>query len=153
MREISGVHHVGVTVADLDAAIAFWERLLERPTRFRGVLERPYLGESVGYPGVSIEAAFFDLPGGVALELLDYRLEGREPTPDETKHPGNVHLCLDVTDADDVWHRAVELGARPVRAAGPVEVDAGPNRGARVAYLRVHDGISVEVFQRPAITT
>jgi catechol 2,3-dioxygenase-like lactoylglutathione lyase family enzyme len=153
VRNISGVHHVGVTVADLDAAVAFWEGLLERPTRFRGLLSRPYLGESVGYPGVSIEAAFFDLPGGVALELLDYQLEGREPIPAETKHPGNVHLCLDVTAADDVWRRAVELGARPLREAGPVDIDAGPNRGARVAYLRVHDGISVEVFQRPSATT
>jgi catechol 2,3-dioxygenase-like lactoylglutathione lyase family enzyme len=153
VRKISGVHHVGATVADLDAAVAFWEGLLGRPTRFRGLLSRPYLGESVGYPGVAIEAAFFDLPGGVALELLDYRLDGRERVSDETKHPGNVHLCLDVTDADAVWRRAVELGARPVRAAGPVDVDAGPNRGARVAYLRVHDGISVEVFQRPSVAT
>lgn len=151
MRNILGVHHVGATVADLDAASAFWEGMLQRPPRFRGLLSRPYLGESVGYPGVSIEVAFFDLPGGVALELLDYRLDGRTPGSGETKHPGNVHLCLDVADADDVWRRAVELGARPLREAGPVDVDAGPNRGARVAYLRVHDGISVEVFQRPPV--
>jgi catechol 2,3-dioxygenase-like lactoylglutathione lyase family enzyme len=150
VREVSSVHHVGATVADLDAAIAFWEALLERPARFRGLLSRPYLGESVGYPGVSIEAAFFDLPGGVALELLDYRLEGREQVPDGTMHPGNVHLCLDVADADAVWRRAVELGARPQREAGPVDVDAGPNLGARVAYLRIHDGISLEVYQRPS---
>jgi glyoxylase I family protein len=151
LRNILGVHHVGATVADLDAASAFWEGLLERPARFRGLLSRPYLGESVGYPGVSIEIAIFDLPGGVALELLDYRLDGRATVPGETKHPGNVHLCLDVADADDVWRRAVELGARPQREAGPVEIDAGPNRGARVAYLRVHDGVSVEVFQRPPV--
>ena len=147
MGDISNVHHVGATVRDLDTAIGFWEALLERPPRFRGLLARPYLGESVGIEGVAIDVAFFELPGGVALELLDYRVEGREQLPDETKHPGNVHLCLEVADADAVYAQAVALGARPLRAAGPVDVDAGPNRGARVGYLRVHDGISVEVYQ------
>jgi catechol 2,3-dioxygenase-like lactoylglutathione lyase family enzyme len=150
LHEIAGVHHVGATVGDMDAALAFWEALLERPARFRGLLSRPYLGESVGHPGVAIEAAFVDLPGGLALELLDYRLDGREQLSDDTKHLGNVHVCLAVTDADAVWRRAVELGARPIRPAGPVDVDAGPNLGARVGYLRVHDGISVEVYQPAA---
>jgi hypothetical protein len=30
-----------------------------------------------------------------------------------------------------------------------VTVDAGPNEGARAAYLRIHDGITLELFQRP----
>jgi glyoxylase I family protein len=147
---IRGVHHVGASVADLGAAIAFWEPFLGAPPRFRGRLSRPYLGESVGHPGVEIDAALIDLPGGGLLELLEYRLDGREQTPDDTKHPGNVHLCLAVGDIGAVWARAVGLGARPVRSAGPVEIDAGPNAGARAAYLRVHDGISLELFQVPA---
>jgi hypothetical protein len=32
---------------------------------------------------------------------------------------------------------------------GPVDVDGGPNRGARASYLRIHDGISLELFQPP----
>ncbi|HWV86603.1 MAG TPA: VOC family protein [Capillimicrobium sp.] len=146
---VRGVHHVGATVADMDAALAFWEPFLDRPARFRGVLSRPYLGQSVGHPGVAIDAAIVDLPGGGVLELLDYHLDGREQRDDDTKHPGNVHLCLDVADAAAAFDRAVSLGARPVNPGGPVEVDSGPNRGARVAYLRVHDGVSVELFQPP----
>jgi catechol 2,3-dioxygenase-like lactoylglutathione lyase family enzyme len=149
LTDVRGVHHVGCSVADVDAALAFWEPFLGVTARFRGRLSRPYLGESVGHPGVEIEAALLDLPGGGLLELLDYRLDGREQTPDDTKHPGNVHLCLGVDDAGAAWSRAVALGARPVRAAGPVEIDAGPNAGARAAYLRVHDGISLELFQVP----
>lgn len=147
---VRGLHHVGASVRDLDAALAFWEPFLGVQARFRGMLTRPYLGESVGYPGVKIDAGIVDLPGGGVLELLDYQLDGREQGPDETKHPGNVHVCLSVTDAAAAWKRAVALGARPVRAAGPVAVDGGPNEGARVAYLRVHDGISVELFQAPS---
>jgi catechol 2,3-dioxygenase-like lactoylglutathione lyase family enzyme len=146
---IDGVHHVGASVADVAAALAFWEPFLGVEARFRGRLSRPYLGESVGHPGVEIEAALVDLPGGGLLELLEYQLDGREQTPDDTKHPGNVHLCLAVGDAQAAWARAVALGARPVREAGPVEIDAGPNAGARAAYLRIHDGISLELFQVP----
>jgi hypothetical protein len=32
---------------------------------------------------------------------------------------------------------------------GPVEIDHGPNVGARGAYLRIHDGVTLELFQPP----
>jgi catechol 2,3-dioxygenase-like lactoylglutathione lyase family enzyme len=144
---IRGVHHVGASVADLGAALAFWEPLLGVPARFRGRLSRPYLGESVGHPDVEIDAALIDLPGGGLLELLDYQVEDRRPVEEETRNPGNVHLCLRVDDCQRAWRRAVELGARPRSPSGPVRVDSGPNEGALVAYLRVHDGVSVELYQ------
>ena len=36
-------------------------------------LDVPYVGEIVGYPDVVAEGAFFRLPGGVVLELLEYK--------------------------------------------------------------------------------
>ena len=146
---VRGVHHVGMSVADLDAALTFWRRFLGLEPRWRTVLDRPYLGRHVGYPGVRIDAAFLDLPGGTVLELLDYQLDGKLPNPEATANPGNVHLCLGVDDARAAWERAVAAGARPVVPEGPVEVDGGPNRGARASYLRIHDGISVELFEPP----
>lgn len=143
---VEGVHHVGASVADLETAVAFWRGLLGVEPRFTGRLDRPYLGRSVGYPGVVIDAALIDLPGGGLLELLAYQ-RGGEQLPDDTYHPGNVHLCLRVDDAQAAWRRAVDLGARPRSPGGPVHVDAGPNEGAVVAYLRVHDGISLELYQ------
>lgn len=143
------VHHVGMTVASLDDALGFWEAFLGVEARWRTVLDRPYLGRHVGYPGVSIRAAFVDLPGGNILELLDYQVAERRPLPDATANPGNVHLCLRVDDAGAAWTRAVACGARPIVPDGPVDVDAGPNAGARAAYLRIHDGITLELFQPP----
>jgi catechol 2,3-dioxygenase-like lactoylglutathione lyase family enzyme len=145
----SAVHHVGMSVADLDAALDFWQRFLGLEPRWRTVLDRPYLGRHLGYPGVQIDAALLDLPGGAVLELLAYRLSGSASNPEATANPGNVHLCLSVSDARAAWIRAVAAGARPVVPDGPVEVDAGPNQGARAAYLRIHDGISLELFQPP----
>ena len=145
-----GVHHVGATVSDIPAALAFWEPLLGTKARFVGRLDRPYLGEHVGHPGVEIEAAIIDLPGGGALELLDYRLDGRATNPEDTATIGNVHLCLAVADCEAAFAHAVACGARAIRPAGPITVDAGPNLGARATYLRAPDGIPLELFQRPS---
>lgn len=140
------VHHVGVSVESMDVSLPFWERLLGTQARFRGMLTRPYLGASVGIPGVEIEAALIDLPDGGRLELLDYRVE-KQRNPPETQAPGNVHVCFGVDDARAWWEHAVSCGARPVNPDGPVAVDAGPNEGAQVAYFRAPDGNSFEVFQ------
>jgi catechol 2,3-dioxygenase-like lactoylglutathione lyase family enzyme len=138
-----------MSVSNLQEALAFWEAFLGVKARWRAVLDRPYLARHVGYPGVTIDAAFLDLPGGAVLELLDYRIAGKAQNSEATANPGNVHLCLAVGDTLSTWERAVALGARPVVPEGPVEVDGGPNAGARVAYLRIHDGITLELFQTP----
>lgn len=144
----SAVHHVGMSVASVDDALAFWEKFLGVSARSRTTLDQSYLGKIIGIPGVSINAAFVDLPGGVILELLDYQLDKRA-NPEATQNPGNIHLCLAVEDAGAAWRHAIDCGAKPVRREGPVEIDGGPNIGARVTYLRIHDGITLELFQRP----
>ena len=146
---VTGTHHIGMSVANLDAALGFWEAFLGKPARWRTTLDKPYLGRHVGYPGVSIDAAFVDLPGGGVIELLDYRVAGKRPISDATANPGNVHLCLAVADCGFAWQRAVACGARPIVPEGPVEVTHGPNSGARAAYLRIHDGITLEFLQPP----
>ena len=154
MAEESGAtimhaHHVGISVADIDAALRFWEGFLGYPERWRTVLDKPYLGTIVGHPGMVIDAAFVDLPGGLVVELLQYRTSAKTPNPEATPNPGNVHICLQVADCQAAWQRAVDNGARPISPEGPVEITHGPNKGARGAYLRIHDGVSLEVLQRP----
>jgi catechol 2,3-dioxygenase-like lactoylglutathione lyase family enzyme len=144
------LHHIGMSVGDLDEALAFWRSFLGAEPRWRTVLDRPYVGRHVGYPGVHIDAALLDVPGGPVLELLEYRLADRRPNPDATANPGNVHLCLASDDASGLWARAVAAGACPIVPEGPVEIDAGPNRGGWAAYLRIHDGITLELIQPPA---
>ncbi|HVL99777.1 MAG TPA: VOC family protein [Egibacteraceae bacterium] len=141
-----GVHHVGITVTDLAAAAAFWERLLGAPPRDRRTLDGPQLGTLVGYPGVRIDSCWFDLPGGVALELLHYLDRPEAPYDPGTAHPGNVHVCLRVDDMAAAHAHAVACGARPVSEA-PIEVLHGPRAGTKVAYLRSLDGVTIELHQ------
>ncbi len=144
------LHHVGISVADLDRSIAFWERLLAVPVRDRRVREGPGLGTLVGYEGVRIDSCWFDLPGGVTLELLAYLDRPEAPYDPGTAHPGNVHVCLDVDDMDAAHAHAVACGGRGVSAA-PIEVPAGPEAGTRLAYVRTPDGVTIELRQPPMV--
>ena len=145
---VGPVHHVGVTVVDLDRAVSFWARLLGATPRDRRVVEGPQLGTMVGYPGIRIEVCWLDLPGGTALELLRYLDRDDAPYDPGTAHPGNVHVCLHVDDMDAAHAHAVACGALPV-SERPIDVAAGPRAGARLAYLRDPDGVTIELVQEP----
>lgn len=138
------VHHVGVTVGDLDRAVAFWERLLGVVARNRRVLDGPQVGVMVGYPGIRIDSCWLDLPGGIELELLRYLDRDDERYAPGTAHPGNVHICLKVDDMEAMHAHAVACGATPVSVA-PIEVRQGPRAGTRLAYLRDPEGVTIEL--------
>ncbi|MDQ6607603.1 MAG: VOC family protein [Actinomycetota bacterium] len=140
--------HVGISVADLDRSIGFWERLLAAPPRDRRIREGPRLGTLVGYEGVRIDSCWFDFPGGVGLELLHYLGRPEAPYDPGTAHPGNAHVCLRVDDMEAAHAHAVACGGRAVSA--PIEVPAGPEAGTRIAYVRTPDGVTIELHQPPA---
>jgi catechol 2,3-dioxygenase-like lactoylglutathione lyase family enzyme len=102
----------------------------------------------VGYPGIRIDSCWLDIPGGVALELLQYLGRDDEAYDPATAHPGNVHVCLHVSDMEAAHAHAVRCGARPV-SDRPIEVAAGPRAGTRLAYLRDPDGVTLELVQAP----
>ena len=97
------IHHIGISVRDIDRSVEFWSSFLGVEPRWRQVLNAPYLGRVTGYPGVNIDAAVIDLPGGAILEILNYLVDEKEPNPPETANPGNVHICLEVDDIDIMW--------------------------------------------------
>jgi len=145
---LDAIQHIGVSVGDLERSIAFWEGMLGSPGRDRRVLQGPRLGDLVGYPGVRIDSCWFDLPGGVALELLEYLDRSEAPYEPGTAHPGNVHVCLRVGDMAAAHANAVACGASPVGEA-PIEIARGPSAGTRVAYVRDPDGVTIELLQPP----
>jgi catechol 2,3-dioxygenase-like lactoylglutathione lyase family enzyme len=142
------VHHVGVTVVDLDASLDFWQCLVGAQPRNRRVLDGPQVGTMVGYPGIRIDSCWLDLPGDIALELLQYLDRDEAPYDPGTAHPGNVHLCFEVDDMDEAHAHALACGAQAVTGT-PIEVGAGPRAGTRLAYLRDPDGVTIELVQPP----
>jgi methylmalonyl-CoA/ethylmalonyl-CoA epimerase len=119
---VRGIHHLGVAVADLDEAIATYERL------FGARVERRDALASQGVEAVSL------LVGSGRVELL-------APTGEDTpvgrflarRGPGMHHVALETDD--------VEGAIRELAAAGAEVIDEAPRPGLfglEVAF--VHPG-------------
>jgi catechol 2,3-dioxygenase-like lactoylglutathione lyase family enzyme len=145
----SGLDHVGFAVSDLDRSVDWYTFFLEEPPLLRKVWDVEYVSRIVGYPDTKMEAAFWRLPGGTVLELIEYV----EPPPArvdlETYNVGNAHLCLVTDDMEADFARLRPLGAE-FRSDAPVEIPWGPYRGGKACYLRDPDGISIELIELPA---
>ncbi len=126
--------HVAICVRDMDAACGMYERLLKNP-----VAHREYVDAQ------KTHAAFFDLPGGVALELV---------SPGE----GNVGLERFLEKRGDALHhlcfRADAIGdaLSSLRASGVPLIDNAARPGARghcVAFLhpKAAGGVLIELLE------
>lgn len=145
----SAADHIGLTVSDMDRSVAFYTLLLGEEPMFRETWDNvEYVGDVVGYPGVNLEGAFFRLPGGVMLELLQYHHPEPQRVDMETYNIGNAHLCLVTPDMQADFDRLE--GHVTFRSPGPVRVPWGPYKGGALAYLRDPDGISIELLELPS---
>lgn len=147
MTSLTTLDHIGYTVSDLDRSVAFYSFLLEREPTARKTWDVEYIGRIQGYPGLSVEAAFFELPGGPTLELVSYLRPDHELVDMETYNVGNAHLALVTPDLHGLFD---QLGGRAeFRSDAPVRIEWGPYEGGYAARLRDPDGITVELIQLP----
>ena len=146
LKHVDGFSHVGIQVADLDRAIAFYRDLLGLELVAIWVRDQTYIRELVGYPEVELHVGVFRLPDSDAFfEILEYRNVDRTPVDAATANPGTGHFCLYVNDLDSLYERLREAGVRFV--SGIKSPTIGPNSGAKVVYMIDPDGIRVELLE------
>jgi len=142
------LHHVGLTVSDLDQAIDFYcSRLdLEEKSKYEG--ESVYLRHQGNLGDNYVRGANLLLPGtGVYLELWEFRTPAGPPADVAKYNIGSAHLCFLV---DDIVTDHASLTGRGIQFVGPpAEVTAGVNKGARAIYFAGPDNVPLELFQRP----
>jgi methylmalonyl-CoA/ethylmalonyl-CoA epimerase len=125
-------HHFGVSVPDLDAAIAWYERALGFRLEQEAVIEKiPARVAFLHRDRFRIE--LFEVPG--AAPLPDDR---RTPNLDLRTH-GNKHLCFEVSDVPGA---VATLRTANVDIAFEVVVD-----GAPVAFIRDVCGNLIELIE------
>ena len=142
------LHHLGMTVADIERSIEFYRDLLgmELVGR-RPCVEADYVAQQTGYEGVQLSVASFKVQpdSDQSLEVVQYLNHTGEPTGGATNRPGNTHLCITVDDLQAAYDDLTSQGVRFKSA--PVTITAGPNQGGLVVYFFDPDGYPLEMFQ------
>ena len=144
------IHHVGLTVTDIERSVEFYRDTLGMHLLRRRVTDADYLSRQTGFEGVRLAAASFkpsaDSPQ--TIELVQYLTHAGSARDSATNQAANAHLCFETPDIEQAYHR---LKARGVRfKSAVVAITSGPNEGGSVVYFYDPDGFILELFQPPA---
>ena len=141
---VGSFDHVGITVADLDAATAFFVGLgLE--IEGRTFVEGEFIDTVTGIPDARTEIVMLRLPGGgTAVELSSFVRPNHGPgSPDAMANElGLRSVAFEVDDLQAVVDRLAAAGYGLVGGIGEYE------RIWRMAYARGPEGIIVALAQR-----
>lgn len=143
-------HHRGLTVPDLDEAIAFFQKALGFEIVLRTAPGGPAATDyavAVGIPPGTPANGLAVLRGcGTTVELFDYG----QP-PDAAFPPnhqvGGQHLAFEVDDLDAALALLVAAGCTP--RAAPRTAAAPAFRGMRWVYVIAPFGLQLELVQFP----
>ena len=143
MVSIRGIHHAGLVVDDLDAAIAFYGALLDMVEIERDSWRAPAELEdrAVGLTGSSAEGVMMRGSNSY-LELWQYLAPeqvGDEPATRGAHERGLRHIAIEVDDVPDALARLIELGGS--KMGDPVVVS---DDGAGAVYCRDPFGTIIE---------
>lgn len=146
--QLTDIHHLGMTVSDIERSIEFYQDMLGMTLiGRRPCVEEGYVAKQTGYEGVQLSVASFrvrpDSPN--SLEVVQYLNHTGEPADTSTNRPGGTHLCIVV---DDLLAAYNDLKSKGVHfKSDPVEITAGPNKGGRVIYFFDPDDYVLEMFE------
>lgn len=132
MKEITGINHIGIRVASLDASREFYEKI-----------GFEFLAGPVGPEPVAI----MEHPSGVNINFIlnaDSKEKENVLMDIPAKHTGYTHMALEVTDLEAVKANLKEINI-PV-TGGPIVLPDG----AEFIFVRDPDSNVIE-FQKPPV--
>lgn len=140
------LHHLGVTVANLDASLAWYRGILAIEPELVAEGAGRELGDVVGATGVRNRFAFLRV-GDAGIELLQFT-PSHGSAPPRLVDVGACHVCVRVDDIHASYRDLLARGAEFV--SPPWTVPDGPAAGLTICFLRAPDGLSIELLQEPA---
>ena len=139
-------NHTAFTVSDLDQVIPIFRDLLGFELTSRAPRDPRLIERMTALDGVEIEIAYVNGPGH-RIELIQYKAPAdREVVVPRLCDAGAAHVALNVAGIEALVAASAGYGFAPVGEI--IEIDAGPNKGSKVVYLRGPDGITIEYIQQ-----
>lgn len=136
------LQHVGVSVADMDRALAFLSKLgFETRARF-APFDSAAVAGITGLTGARVREIAYVARDDYTFELLEYAAPKRDEAVRRVCDVGYFHMALEVDCLDEVM---ADLGSD----AQPYTVAQGPAMGQRAAYIYGPDGLTVELIEQP----
>lgn len=143
--QVLRTNHTSFTVSDLDRSLAFFRDALAFEVTSKAPRDPEIIQQVTGVAGAQVMIGYVQGPGHV-IELIEYLgPEGRGIVKPRPCDVGFAHIAFEVDDIEAAIEAAEAHGVRPV--GPPTEIDQGPNKGNKVAYLRDPDGIAFEFIQ------
>ncbi|MGW5446136.1 VOC family protein [Streptomyces asiaticus] len=142
--------HVGISVSDLDRAVAFYRELTGKEPIVAGeTMNSRVFGHSQGLSDANLRYATFNIDN-IGIDVIEFQDPAGERTNGAANRPGSMHLCFEVDDFDAVFSRMKDagydfLGPDYTFQAGEVTPDAA--LGTRVAYFNDPDGTNLEIIE------
>ena len=144
MTSFGDVHHVGITVRNLEESLQWYERIFDVKPEFIAEGTGPDLARAVGVPDVNLRFAFLRF-GSCVLELLHYDNDRQETFDRSNADVGSAHVCIEVPDLQKAY---ADLQAKGIEfLAPPLHIDDGPLAGGAFVYFKDPNGVTLEVSQ------
>ncbi|GAC1479282.1 MAG: hypothetical protein PVSMB9_02680 [Candidatus Dormibacteria bacterium] len=143
------LHHVGLSVTDIERSVAFYRDLIGLVVRERDDVIGGQIETLTGVAGSRVRIADLEFRNGQTLELMQYTSPAGDPVRPRVFDPGHTHVGVEVENVEAVHRRLVAAGIR-VLSEPTLLADAGPFwTGAKVFNALDPDGITVELVQMP----
>lgn len=147
-NKVLGMHHIGITVPNIEEGIAFFKAVFGAIDVFRTGpfdVDDNFMNRKLGAaPHTRIcDLVFLHCGKGTSIELFEYRGEDK-PTPQKrTSEVGGTHICFEVEDVFESAERLQALGVEMLE--GPNMVEAGPLEGFNWVYFLAPWGQVLEI--------
>lgn len=147
-EHVYGMHHIGITVPNIEEGIAFFKAVFGAVDVFRTGpfdVDSHFMQYKLGASPTSHirDLVFLRCGRGTSVELFEYSGEDPKAPMKRSSEIGGMHLCFEV---EDVFASAERLKAQGVEMLeGPNMVTDGPLAGFNWIYFRSPWGQILEI--------
>lgn len=141
---LTGIHHVGIIVDDLEKSLAFYRDVLGAEFLYGAEASPEEVEKEVNVPGAVTKLAVLKL-GSHTIELVEYVKPKIRPQGLSAAAIGTLHMAIEVDDIDGEVKRLKEKGVK--FNAPPKLIEEGENKGWIWTYFNDPDGCQLELVE------